>query len=284
MSDRRYIYYKVNKPKFNELNYLISNYFKTEINQDQDLDKLKEDISRIKSRFKINDKQKYCPKRNNLNSPIFGSKRPKSLDDISYKNSPNNSIVNTNTNSNLNTYNLNKKIIYYKRPRNFINNRSFDNIKYTRKDQYNNRYTNENSKVYSQNSFSNSNSKLIGPIYSSKNDQSISNNYSDKGTPKIEKDNSFKNIFVKIPTNIYRINKKNNQSLENSSENSLLNYNSMNYNPTINQNQNALNNNYLGYNSTFYNQKNLSIEMEKNYSINDSTKKRMAQMELRMKK
>ena len=279
MSDRRYIYYKVNKPKFNELNYLISNYFKTEINQDQDLDKLKEDISRIKSRFKINDKQKYSPKRNNLNSPIFGSKRPKSVDDISYKNSPNNSIVNTNTNSNLNTYNLNKKIIYYKRPRNFINNRSFDNIKYTGKEQYNNRYTNENSKVYdnntySQNSFSNNNSKLICPIYSSKNDQSISNNYSAQETPKIEKDNSFKNIFVKIPTNIYRINKKNNQSLENSSENSLLNYNSINYNPIINQNQNALNNNYLGYNSTFYNQKNLSIKMEKNYSINDSTKKK----------
>ena len=37
---------------------------------------------------------------------------------------------------------------------------------------------------------------------------------------------------------------------------------------------NSINNNYLGYNSTFYNQKNLSIEMEKNYSINDSTKKK----------
>ena len=277
MNDRRYINYKVNKPKFNELNYIISNYFKSEINQDQNLNKLKEDISRIKSRFRINDKQNNSPKRNNLNSPIFGSKRPKSVDDISYKNSPNNSIVNTYTNSNTND--LNKKIICYKRPRNYINNRSFDNIKYTRKEQYNNRYTNENSKfydnnTYSQNSFSNNNSKLICPIYSSKNNQSFSNNYSDKGTPKLDKDNSFKNIFVKIPTNIYRINKKDNQSLENSSENSLINYNSINYNPTIYQDQNSINNNYLGYNSTFYNQKNLSIEMEKNNSINDSIKKK----------
>jgi len=279
MDDRRYINYKANKPKFNELNYLISNYFKSEINQEQNLEKLIEDISRIQSRFKINDKQKRSPKRNNLNSPIFGSKRPKSVDDISYKNSPNNSIVNTNTNSNSNTYDLNKKIICYKRPRNYINNRSFDNIKYSRKEQYNNRYTNENSKIYdnntySQNSFSNNNSKLICPIYSLKNGQSFSNNYSAQGTPKLEKENSFRNIFVKIPTNIYRINKKNNQSLENSSENSLLNYNSINYNPTIYQDQKAINNNYLGYNSTFYNQKNLSIEMEKNYSINDSIKKK----------
>ena len=279
MDDRRYINYKANKPKFNELNYLISNYFKSEINQEQNLEKLIEDISRIQSRFKINDKQKRSPKRNNLNSPIFGSKRPKSVDDISYKNSPNNSIVNTNTNSNSNTYDLNKKIICYKRPRNYINNRSFDNIKYSRKEQYNNRYTNENSKIYdnntySQNSFSNNNSKLICPIYSLKNGQSFSNNYSAQGTPKLEKENSFRNIFVKIPTNIYRINKKNNQSLENSSENSLLNYNSINYNPTIYQEQKAINNNYLGYNSTFYNQKNLSIEMEKNYSINDSIKKK----------
>ena len=127
MNDRRYINYKVNKPKFNELNYIISNYFKSEINQEQNLNKLKEDISRIKSRFRINDKQNNSPKRNNLNSPIFGSKRPKSVDDISYKNSPNNSIVNTYTNSNTND--LNKKIICYKRPRNYINNRSFDNIK-----------------------------------------------------------------------------------------------------------------------------------------------------------
>jgi len=279
MDDRRYINYKANKPKFNELNYLISNYFKSEINQEQNLEKLMEDISRIQSRFKINDKQNRSPKRNNLNSPIFGSKRPKSVDDISYKNSPNNSIVNTNTNSNSNTYDLNKKIICYKRPRNYINNRSFDNIKYSRKEQYNNRYTNENSKIYdnntySQNSFSNNNSKLICPIYSLKNGQSFSNNYSAQGTPKLEKENSFRNIFVKIPTNIYRINKKNNQSLENSSENSLLNYNSINYNPTIYQEQKAINNNYLGYNSTFYNQKNLSIEMEKNYSINDSIKKK----------
>ena len=279
MDDRRYINYKANKPKFNELNYLISNYFKSEINQEQNLEKLIEDISRIQSRFKINDKQKRSPKRNNLNSPIFGSKRPKSVDDISYKNSPNNSIVNTNTNSNSNTYDLNKKIICYKRPRNYINNRSFDNIKYSRKEQYNNRYTNENSKIYdnntySQNSFSNNNSKLICPIYSLKNGQSFSNNYSAQGTPKLEKENSFRNIFVKIPTNIYRINKKNNQSLENSSENSLLNYNSINYNPTIYQDQKAINNNYLGYNSTFYNQKNLSIEKEKNYAINDSIKKK----------
>lgn len=279
MNDRRYINYKINKSKYNELNYLISNHFKSEINQDQNFEKLLENISRIQSRFKINDKQNKSPKRNNLNSPTFGSKRPKSVDDISYKNSPSNSIKNTNPNPNSNIYDMNKKIFCYKRPRNYINNRSFDNIKYARKEQYNNRYTNESSKVYdnntySQNSFSNNNSKLICPIYSSKNGQNISNNFSDKGTPKLDKDNSFKNIFVKIPTNIYRINKKNNQSLDNSSENSLLNYNSINYNPAIYHDQNAINNNYIVYNSTFYNQKNLSIEMEKNYSANDSIKKK----------
>ena len=185
MNDRRYINYKINKSKYNELNYLISNHFKSEINQDQNFEKLLENISRIQSRFKINDKQNKSPKRNNLNSPTFGSKRPKSVDDISYKNSPSNSIKNTNPNPNSNIYDMNKKIFCYKRPRNYINNRSFDNIKYARKEQYNNRYTNESSKVYdnntySQNSFSNNNSKLICPIYSSKNGQNISNNFSDK--------------------------------------------------------------------------------------------------------
>mgnify|MGYP002624048540 CR=1 FL=1 len=279
MNDRRYINYKVNKPKFNELNYIISNYFKSEVEQEQKLDNLLKDISRVKSIFKTSDKKRNSPKRNNVNSPTFGSKRPKSVDDINYKNSPNNSMVNSNINSNSNTVDLNKKIICYKRPRNYINNRSFDNIKYTRKELYNNRYTNENSKLYdnntySQNSFSNYNSNLMYPGYSTKSGQNISNNNTPKGTPNLDKDNSFKNIFEKIPTNIYRINKNNNQSLENSSENSLINYNSINYNPIIYQKQNYVNNNYLGYNSTFYNQKNLSIEMDKNYSINNTTKKK----------
>ena len=278
MEDKRYYNNKANKPKYNEINYLISNYIKSELENKQELGKLVGNFSKIKSRFKKSDSKNNSPKINNLDSPSFGCKKTKSVDDINYRNSPNN--ISRNSNYTIN----NKKISYYKRPQNILHNKSYDNIKYTNNYIHNDRYvntktnTNDNisnydNNTYSQNSFSNkNNSKFISPIYSLKYSPSLKNN------------NSFNNIFTKIPTNISRINKKNTNIIEYSFENSLVNYNNIYYQPMIYQNKKKVNKNYIGYNNTFYNEKNLSIEIandkyndnkfniNENISINNSTK------------
>ena len=292
MEDNRTVNFKKNKPKYNELNHIISNYFKSELNNEQKIENLIGDISKIKKRFKMADDSISSKRHKNINSPSFGCDRPKSVDDITSNNSLDTTQKKNNNNNNY------KKITYYKKPRHYIHNRSVDNVKSTKKINENKRYINNN---YDKNNYSNNNtqsnyytnnSKLMSPIYSTKNDQfqkekkiSIntlfskvdSNEYNIKeNTQNLEKENFVDNIFTKIPTNISRIKKTNNDSIEQSSEFSLLNNNSYNENsnnycPINFQNKKYLyNNNNIIYNNTFYNEnlKNLSINIPRNNNGN----------------
>ena len=296
MEDNRNVNFKKNKPKYNELNHIISNYFKSELDKDQKIENLLGDISKIKKRFKMTDDSISSKTHKNINSPSFGCDRPKSVDDIISNNS--------NTSQKKNNNNNYKKITYYKKPRHYIHNRSVDNVKCKKNIKENNRYINNN---YDNNNYSNNNnntpsnyntynSKLISPIYSTKNDQFQtkkkistntlfskidSNEYNIKeNTQNLEKENFVDNIFTKIPTNISRIKKNNNDSIEQSSEFSLLNNNNSynennnNYCPINYQNKkniyNNNNNNNINYNNTFYNEniKNLSINIPQNTNGN----------------
>ena len=283
MEDKR----NKNKSKYNELNHLIKNYFKSEVNDEQNLEKLVGNISKIKYRFKLPSNQKNqnsfnSPKTNNINSPSFGCRKPKSVDNINVK-----KFLNIN---------YNNKIINscYKRPRHYIYNKSVDNIKKKINDRYYTENYNYDNNVYNnkyQNISNNYNSKYKSPqkrdneYYNDINKNQFSNNtnYSNinsnemlrkKESSDIERVNSFENIFTKIPTNISRIKKNNNNDYSDDSLNdSLLNNNINNINnyyKTNSQNKQYMNNNFLGYNNTFYNDKNfknLSIEIPKQNEI-----------------
>ena len=273
MEDKRIYNYKKHTTKFNELNNFGLSYFKSKLENEKNYEKVLEEIMKFKSRF-----QKYEKKNNyndyNSNSPSFRCDRAKSMD-----------INNNNTlknNNNINNYN--SKNTTYKRPRHYINNKTVDYIK----NKNNNRYNNINKANNSKKNY-NTYSKLITPVnktqdgYSSYSNNLSSNNIVfSKINPNDEfikkesysylvRDNSFDNIFTKIPTNISRIKKKSNEALEQSSETSFFNNNNFinnnNYH-TINMDNNNLNNDYLVYNSTFYNNKDLSVEMPKNNNNN----------------
>ena len=81
MEDKRSLNYKRDNPKYNELNNLITSYFKSELENEENFDKAIGDISKMKYKYKnfgkINNR-----KINNSNSPSFGCERAKSFDDI----------------------------------------------------------------------------------------------------------------------------------------------------------------------------------------------------------
>ena len=278
MENERSLNYKRNNAKYNELNNLISSYFKSELENEENFDKAIGDISKMKYKYKnfgkINNR-----KINNSNSPSFGCERAKSFDDINYD-----KLKNANPNNNNNNYNY--KITYYKKPRHYINNKSSDNIKNKHN---NNRYNNNSNQNYNTNNYNTTpDTKEISPLNKSRNMDSYphrtSNNtifskinsndeFFQRDSSNLDKNNSFNNnIFTKIPTNISRIKKKNYDTLDQSSDNSLYNNvnNITNYR-TINSqnNNNYINNKYL---TTFYIQKDLSVEMPKN-DINNNNEK-----------
>ena len=125
MDAKKYENDKINKSKYNELNALISKHFKSEINNKQKIEKILGEISNINKYLKNSENNANSPKtkRYNINSPSFGCTRPKSVDEI---------IPNTSQSTNKNK-NKNKNIIRifcYKKPKNYIHNKSMDSVKY----------------------------------------------------------------------------------------------------------------------------------------------------------
>ena len=302
MDAKKYENDKINKSKYNELNALISKHFKSEINNKQKIEKILGEISNINKYLKNSENNANSPKtkRYNINSPSFGCTRPKSVDEI---------IPNTSQSTNKNK-NKNKNIIRifcYKKPKNYIHNKSMDSVKYKNNKKENYRYNNNNGNDINYNSNYNTyhNSKLISPIYSSKDDKFLqrkktsentilsnidsNENMIKEDTQISEKENSFENIFTKIQTNISRIKQKNTDSPGQSSECSLLKNNNNNFNnyyPVIYPNKNNFNSyndsNPNSYNNTFYNDKNfknLSINLanDSNNNTNNVKKKNICQ-------
>ena len=285
MENKRYFEYKLHKPKYNEGNYLISNYLQSELDNEEKYDSLEDNNSKIKYYYKNpiikNNRNNNFYKCDNINSPSFGCRKPKSVDDINYKNNNSKKINNTSINSN--NSNKIKKIKCYKRPRHYLYNKSVDNIKskinYRNIDvgykvnNYNNNYQNNynkcNSKVLNQNNMKNENDELYGNRFFTRNTIFSKINPNDElinvESSFLGRNNSIDNIFTKIPTNISRIKNNNNDSIGQSSEYSLLNNNTNNINSINNiknyysinsENKKYINNNYLYYNNTFYNDKN----------------------------
>ena len=249
--------YKINKPKYNELNYLITNYFKTTLNDEKKLKKLF-DISKIEKRSQKAYNNREIKK--GLNSPSFASKKSQSFDDI-----------NSQKLSNYKQNECIKMNVFYRKPLHNINNKSFDNIK-----NINIRYINKN---YVDNSYEDRNISNYNIYNYSKtpSDNTINTNNIVINSRNFDKNDSIDNIFIKIPTNITRINQNQYDNLEDSLDNSLFNnlhINSNNFNYPFLQ---YLNDNNLG---TFYNENNLSQKKEinninnnnynKENSINDS--------------
>ena len=117
MENKRYLDYKQNKTKLYEVNNLIANYIKSELGNSQKVDNLLDNISKNKYRYKQLINQNNYNNCDNINSPNYGCRKPKSVDDINYK-----------YNNSKNIKNNNNKILCYKRPRHYINNKSVDII------------------------------------------------------------------------------------------------------------------------------------------------------------
>ena len=261
MEDKRFINYVKSKHNYNQFNYLISNYFKSDLENEQKINQLVKSISKINSSVKNPFYKKINAnsiKKNNIDSPSFGCKKTKSVDDINRKKL----IINDNIPINSN----NNSIKCYKRPRHYVYNKSVDIIK--NKDKYGCKNQEKKENI---NNYNNNKNKYISNYISTKKRKSSN----------FERINSFRQIFTKIPTNISRI-KKNNDSFEQSLDYSLLNNNinnSNNYFSVNSKNENYLDNNsFLYNNNTFYDEKNLSnlsIEMAKNqnykYKLNENS-------------
>ena len=214
MDNKRFLNHQKSKHKYNQLNNLISNHFKY-LENEQKLNKLIKNISKNNSLSKNSNNQTInsnSTKKDYTNSPSFGCRKTKSVDDIIYtkkrkikKNIP----ISTNS--------INNKIKCYKRPRHYINNKSADIIKNIDRYGYNNQ--NDKNEDISKIQKCQKRNKYITNYMSIKNKESAN----------FERVNSFENIFTKIPTNISRI-KKNKDSFEQSLYYSLLNNNINNTN------------------------------------------------------
>ena len=256
MENKRYLDfdYKQNNAKLYEVNHLIANYIKSEVDNSQKLDNLLDNISKRKYRYKHLINQNNNNNCGNINSSNYTCKKPKSVDDINYK-----------YNNSKNIKNNNHKILCYKRPRHYINNKSVDiidkKINYANNDYnhhintYNNNcennYCKYNSDVFTQKKIKNNINKIIEEKYLiNSKDEFIKRDSSNVGI-----NNSTENIFTKIPTNISRIKTNNNDSIDYSLDYSLLNNNINNYYSINTENKKYINN-YSYYNNTFYNEKN----------------------------
>ena len=257
MEDKRYLNYKMNKPKYNELNYLISNYFKNTLDNEEKLNKLFEGISKKKSKFR--DKKEI---KRNIDSPSFGSKKSQSFDYINSYRTPNHKDKNS------------QKKYCYKKPLNYLINKSVDNIKnrnnyrYINGNDVENSYNEKNISNYNTYNY-NTNPSIKTDSYSNRlpSNNTINKNNIHIKSKKFDKNDSIKNIFVKVPTNVTRVKSNKFDGLEDSFDNSLLNNYNYKANSPILQ---YLNDDYLGYNNTFYNENKNSLKNKLIKNINNN--------------